>query len=39
MVAQGAHASMKSILDAGEYDEMDWGGGDTDTQLIITMSP
>jgi len=38
MVAQGAHASMKAVIDEGEFDKMDWGGGDTDPQLIITLS-
>ena len=37
MVAQGAHASMKVLLDAGERQDMEWGGDDITPQYVITM--
>lgn len=38
MIAQGAHASTKAILDEGEFDSFDWGDGDVVKSFHIQLS-
>ena len=39
MVAQGAHASMAAVLEDAEFEDFDWGGGDTTPMLSVQLTP